>query len=557
MRKFAEGTLLLALLASLASVATSTDAEGAAKGKADPKRRSNPAVPSVTISRETTYLVSPLRADGYVDYVEALNRQCSQGVTPQNNAAVSFWRAIGPKPLPEEVRKPFFQRLRIAPLPDEGPYLVWLWEYLQHLEDAGTPEKEGLDEQGWLDRHLDQYDRAQEVPWSANEYPLLAKRLEANRQPLAMLIAAARRPRFFSPLVAKRGGSLVSCQWAPGYRESRDAAQMLTARAMLRLNEGKIDAAWQDLLASHRLARLLAQGPFLINQLYAVGLEYTALRGDVSLAHHGRLTAKQAERFQADLQKLPAVPNSAAIWDIGERYFGLASVCALARREAGALELWKFACDDSWHGVLETLATDPRMDWNQLLRIGNANYDRMVEAFRKPTSAQRRAALDRLQRELEKNRNKQPDPKTLAKRLTKRLPPKTLARHLAFLLWEQKSLVLSMGLALDDRMEMISSLGQLAFALAAYRSDHGRYPVNLNELSPKYIAKIPSDGFADGELHYERRGDGFLLYSVGPNGRDDGGRSPLDILGEDTDDDGGHPDGVRDDIVLRTRTPAR
>ena len=48
----------------------------------------------VTISKETTYITEPLRADGYPDYVAALNQRFSQGVTPENNAAVLFWILI-------------------------------------------------------------------------------------------------------------------------------------------------------------------------------------------------------------------------------------------------------------------------------------------------------------------------------------------------------------------------------------------------------------------------------------------------------------------------------
>ena len=53
--------------------------------------------PKITISKETTYITEPLRADGCVDYVAAVKRHCSEGVTPENNAAIPFWQAVGPK----------------------------------------------------------------------------------------------------------------------------------------------------------------------------------------------------------------------------------------------------------------------------------------------------------------------------------------------------------------------------------------------------------------------------------------------------------------------------
>ena len=72
-------------------------------------------------------------------------------------------------------------------------------------------------------------------------------------------------------------------------------------------------------------------------------------------------------------------------------------------------------------------------------------------------------------------------------------------------------------------------VNNLAFALAAYRADHGTYPAKLADLKPKYVKTIPTDMFnGDADLHYVRKGGGYRLYSVGPNGIDDGGRGYAD-----------------------------
>jgi hypothetical protein len=94
----------------------------------------------------------------------------------------------------------------------------------------------------------------------------------------------------------------------------------------------------------------------------------------------------------------------------------------------------------------------------------------------------------------------------------------------------------------EDRSMMQIELNDLAFALAEYRADHGSYPVKLADLSPKYVAKMPKDLFNDAELHYRLEGNGYLLYSVGANGEDDGGTG-LDETKAD-----GRPG---DDLVVR------
>jgi hypothetical protein len=64
--------------------------------------------------------------------------------------------------------------------------------------------------------------------------------------------------------------------------------------------------------------------------------------------------------------------------------------------------------------------------------------------------------------------------------------------------------------------------------LAAYRADQGAYPATLADLVPKYVAEIPRDVFNGAGLHYQANGGGYLMYSVGGNGKDDGGKTMYD-----------------------------
>ena len=92
---------------------------------------------------------------------------------------------------------------------------------------------------------------------------------------------------------------------------------------------------------------------------------------------------------------------------------------------------------------------------------------------------------------------------------------------------------------------------QIAFAMAAYRTEHGGYPEDLAKLVPKYLKAIPEDPFAEKPLRYKREGTGYVLYSVGPNGRDDDGRESL-VRDPKT---GQELEG--DDIVIRMPVPKK
>ena len=67
-------------------------------------------------------------------------------------------------------------------------------------------------------------------------------------------------------------------------------------------------------------------------------------------------------------------------------------------------------------------------------------------------------------------------------------------------------------------------LTRLALALAVYQADHHSYPAALSALAPDYLHAIPQDRFIDSPLHYNVTPGGYLLYSVGLNMKDDGGR---------------------------------
>jgi hypothetical protein len=75
-----------------------------------------------------------------------------------------------------------------------------------------------------------------------------------------------------------------------------------------------------------------------------------------------------------------------------------------------------------------------------------------------------------------------------------------------------------------DRAEQAQRNLHIAFALAAFRHDNGAYPKQLNELAPKYLPQIPNDLFSEKPLIYRPHEKGYLLYSVGANGIDEGGR---------------------------------
>jgi len=61
-------------------------------------------------------------------------------------------------------------------------------------------------------------------------------------------------------------------------------------------------------------------------------------------------------------------------------------------------------------------------------------------------------------------------------------------------------------------------------ALKAYHREHGSYPSSLQQLVPAYLPAVLEDPFSGVSLHYKRDHQSYLLYSVGPDKQDDGGK---------------------------------
>ena len=66
----------------------------------------------------------------------------------------------------------------------------------------------------------------------------------------------------------------------------------------------------------------------------------------------------------------------------------------------------------------------------------------------------------------------------------------------------------------------------LAGAVDAYREVEKKFPEKVEDVAPMYIRQVPPDPFTGQLLKMKATGDGVVVYSVGPDGVDDGG-APL------------------------------
>ena len=500
----------------------------------------------VRISRETTYLTSPLRPNGMVNYVAAINQKLQKGITEANNAGPLLIQAIGPRIFPDGVRERVMGQLGMPPLPEKGHYLGNWIAYLRANAPVEAPKTAKVTGRRFVPVHApapgaaswpaipalerDDLEKAIERTWKKDEFPLLARFLQENEEPLQLIVPATRRPRLYLPLVSGPPSNAFIHVNLPNVFAFHQAGEYLAARAMAKLPLEDVDGAWADLLACHRLARLVGQAPDCAGWSVAVSLEKVACQADKSLLAKANLTGPRARQMLADLLTLGPLPGPAEAVNEFERYAVLDQVAILATE---GLNRWVDIANATGGSSVETPAKpETSVDWNRALVSVNSIFDQYCQAYRTPTPAERRRALPSVTGE----------PLISRARLIKD-PEGTI---IGVLMPTFEGLALPHDVALTSRQ-----LLKVGFALAAYKAEKGTYPERLATLTPTYLKEIPRDRFAEQPLIYRRQGKGYIAYSFGPNMKDDGGSN--DRWGQSGLANEGRRSPLKDDIAVSVK----
>ena len=99
----------------------------------------------ITLGKDTTLITQPLKADGYPDYLAALNARFGREISPQKNFSVALWKTTGPIQISKDLKPGFFEALGIDDLPKEGDYLVDFITYYRKLLDLDSADTKNAD----------------------------------------------------------------------------------------------------------------------------------------------------------------------------------------------------------------------------------------------------------------------------------------------------------------------------------------------------------------------------------------------------------------------------
>jgi hypothetical protein len=350
----------------------------------------------------------------------------------------------------------------------------------------------------------------EENPPEAQLSPAQVKALQQELDKAAAALPQARKlkdmPRGRFPITYARDG--ISTLLAS--HEARDVAYLLHNASLLRAQEGDADGALECCRAICNCARAIGDEPSLVSQLVRIACRSTAVSDAERVLAQGQPSAPALLALQRALEEEELEPLL-LIAMRGER--------ALLDRLMAALQHGEFPLNKAFGGpgagkreiapvqFEEVMRNSPlalKRERAALLRYLNE----VVEACKRP-SAERAKRLGELAAE------------------SKNLP------RIASLL------VPAFHRVADAERRSRAELRGAIAALAAerYRVERGAWPAKGAELvATGYLKAWLDDPFDGKPLRWKRLADGVVIYSIGEDGKDDGGNVHHDpVRGPRTD----------------------
>lgn len=325
-------------------------------------------------------------------------------------------------------------------------------------------------------------------PLTEETKALIAQYIADNKEALELLHKGAAIKHSRYPVDLSKGFDV----FIPDLSDLRDGAKLLTLEAVLHAENGKPEQAVDSITSVFGLARSLSKEPILVSQLVRIACQGLA----VSTIEHSINGTEFTDEQLADLsQTLMKAEDPCAMTRafVGERCMGLSIFIMPAAQilrtvdggsqtpAVGGIALYKF----SGLADMDIIAyTDVMNDY--------------LKAIQLPPH-ERLDAVDVIEENIEK-----------------------ISRiHIYTLLFLP---ALSRVTTIDVRNLALLHTARTGLAVQRYRLAAGKLPDSLADLIPTYLDAVPKDPFDGKELRYKKLETGFVVYSIGEDESDDGGK---------------------------------
>ena len=295
--------------------------------------------------------------------------------------------------------------------------------------------------------------------------------------------------------------------------EMRGVTRMIGAKMLLKADQGDIESALETAYIGLLIGHSLENEPILISQLLrfaCINLIYKSMKdaiGDeIPPENISRKLIKELESFLDTTSFLKSLHREAIF--IGLHNFKFKQIERTSERIFGIRLSFL-----EWFRNL--LATD------NIMRLGMSRKDYFFSRFRsnilyRPLLKREKLYyLSAINKIIEIGNKPYSQINVEMEMLLKSfLKPKIHLSAIRTILSSYKHMVC---------LQAETEIRRVGLALKVYKSKHQQYPDSLKFLSPEILTKIPKDPFTNQYLIYKKAKDGFILYSLGTNMKDDGG----------------------------------
>jgi hypothetical protein len=320
-----------------------------------------------------------------------------------------------------------------------------------------------------------------------------ADRLVARSHDILDLVEEAQsRPKCRFPVEWDKGMAATYPHLSP----LRDLSRLMAVHAEWNAREGRMDEAVRCLDLGFRLSNSLKDEPGLVSQLVRWSLIRTTSESLHRSLQYSDVSEEQAKRLYETLSAID-VSDSYAVGIEGDR----AQMISLSDTMRERPDMLSKVANE--HPDEKPSHIRPSGMWRSMIYADELFYlrtmDRWMEFARAPYRDIKREPVNPLA---------EPDIPRYALITVIMLPVLRLEKQ-------------------DNAIAEVSG-SRVLLALMAYKDRYGAYPDSLDQLRAKLGWEIPEDPFSGRDFIYRREGNGFLLYSIGEDLKDNGGREKPD-----------------------------
>ncbi len=316
---------------------------------------------------------------------------------------------------------------------------------------------------------------------------------EKNKEFLGLLRQASTLRKCRFPLDWSKGFEMT----LPHLMKMRFCARLLLTDAMIKYDGGKIEEAVNSCRISLRMGKHLSQEPLFVSYLVTMSIIHITLNGIQAVLREDDISSPVYESLLKELDDINLETSLKKAFE-GER--------------CGGVHIYKEVMEGRFSPEKIFGETSLYFSWicRPLFKKDMARYLRIMKEYI-PLTTVPHYELKKTPEEFEREIANLP----LYCFLTRSLMP-----------------ALYRGYAKRAQCEAKIGTSQLALALRLYKAKNGSYPDSLEKLKGENLNEIPKDPFTGQDYIYKKEGEGFVVYSVGKDLKDDDGIVAKWVKGE-------------------------